>query len=175
MLVNLVRQKRRPKKLMKPNGTPGGDAMTMNKIIVIGNLGSDPEMRYTPNGQAVTNFNVATNYRYNTASGEQRDETEWFRVSVFGRQAESCNQYLAKGRKVYVDGRLKSRTYQDRNGETRVSLEITAQDVRFLSTTGGGGEGSGPGGGPEGFGAGPGGGGYEPPPGGDIGADDLPF
>ena len=80
--------------------------MTMNKIMVIGNLGSDPEMRYTPNGQAVTNFNVATNHRYNTADGEQRDETEWFRVSVFGRQAETCNQYLAKGRKVYVDGRL---------------------------------------------------------------------
>ena len=85
--------------------------MTMNKIMVIGNLGSDPEMRYTPNGQAVTNFNVATNYRYNTADGEQREETEWFRVSVFGRQAESCNQYLAKGRKVYVDGRLRSRTF----------------------------------------------------------------
>ena len=141
--------------------------MTMNKIIVIGNLGSDPEMRYTPNGQAVTNFNVATNYRYNTADGEQRDETEWFRVSVFGRQAESCNQYLAKGRKVYVDGRLRSRTYQDRNGETRVSLEITAQAVQFLGGPGGGGEGAGPS---------PGGGAYEPPPsGGDFGADDLPF
>ena len=148
--------------------------MTMNKIMVIGNLGSDPEMRYTPNGQAVTNFNVATNYRYNTADGEQREETEWFRVSVFGKQAESCNQYLAKGRKVYVDGRLRSRTFQDRNGETRVSLEITAQDVRFLSTPGGGGEGfaPAPGGGYE---PGSGGGGYEPPPTGDFGADDLPF
>jgi single-strand DNA-binding protein len=144
--------------------------MTMNKIMVIGNLGSDPEMRYTPNGQAVTNFNVATNHRYTGSDGEQRDETEWFRVSVFGRQAESCNQYLAKGRKVFVDGRLKSRTYQDRNGETRVSLEITAQDVRFLSTQGSG----------EGFAPGPsgsaGGGEYEPPPGGgSLGADDLPF
>ena len=148
--------------------------MTMNKIMVIGNLGSDPEMRYTPNGQAVTNFSVATNHRYNTADGEQREETEWFRISVFGRQAETCNQYLAKGRKVYVDGRLRSRTYQDRNGETRVSLEITAFDVRFLGTAGGGGEGfaPGPGGGYE---PGPGVGGYEPPPGGDIGADDLPF
>jgi single-strand DNA-binding protein len=144
--------------------------MTMNKIMVIGNLGSDPEMRYTPNGQPVTNFNVATNHRYTGSDGEQRDETEWFRVSVFGRQAESCNQYLAKGRKVFVDGRLKSRTYQDRNGETRVSLEITAQDVRFLSTQGSG----------EGFAPGPsgsaGGGEYEPPPGGgSFGADDLPF
>ena len=150
--------------------------MTMNKIMVIGNLGSDPEMRYTPNGQAVTNFNVATNHRYNTADGEQRDETEWFRVSVFGRQAETCNQYLAKGRKVYVDGRLRSRTYQDRNGETRVSLEITAFDVRFLSTPGGGGEGFAPGQGGGGYEPAPGGGGYEPPPSsGDFGADDLPF
>jgi single-strand DNA-binding protein len=144
--------------------------MTMNKIMVIGNLGSDPEMRYTPNGQPVTNFNVATNYRYTGADGEQRDETEWFRVSVFGRQAESCNQYLAKGRKVYVDGRLKSRTYQDRNGETRVSLEISAFDVKFLSAQGSG-EGLAPG--PSGS---AGGGEYEPPPGGgSFGADDLPF
>ncbi len=149
--------------------------MTMNKIMVIGNLGSDPEMRYTPNGQAVTSFSVATNYRYNTAEGEQREETEWFRVSVFGRQAESCNQYLAKGRKVYVDGRLRSRTFQDRNGETRVSLEINAQDVRFLSTPGGGGEGFAPGQGGGGYEPAPGGGGYEPPPSGDFGAEDLPF
>ena len=141
--------------------------MTMNKIIVIGNLGRDPEMRYTPNGDPVTSFSVATSYRYNTAAGEQREETEWFNVSVFGRQAEACNQYLAKGRKVYVEGRISSRTYQDRNGETRVSLDIRAQAVQFLGSPGGGGEGAGPS---------PAGGGYEPPPsGGDFGADDLPF
>lgn len=149
--------------------------MTMNKIIVIGNLGRDPEMRYTPNGDPVTNFSVASSYRYNTAAGEQREETEWFNVSVFGRQAESCNQYLAKGRKVYVEGRLSSRTYQDRNGETRVSLDIRAQDVRFLSAPGGGGEGFAPGQGGGGYEPAPGGGGYESPPGGDFGADDLPF
>ena len=142
--------------------------MTMNKIIVIGNLGRDPEMRYTPNGDAVTNFSVASSYRYNTAGGEQREETEWFNVSVFGRQAEACNQYLAKGRKVYVEGRLSSRTYQDRNGETRLSLDIRAQAVQFLSSPGGDGGG--------GVAPGPGGSDYAPPPGGDnFGADDLPF
>lgn len=141
--------------------------MTMNKIIVIGNLGRDPEMRYTPNGDPVTNFSVATSYRYNTAAGEQREETEWFNVSVFGRQAEACNQYLAKGRKVYVEGRLSSRSYQDRNGETRTSLDIRAQTVQFL---GGPGEGGG-----EGYPSGPTADYMPPPSGGDIGADDLPF
>jgi len=108
----------------------------MNKMIVIGNLGRDPEMRYTPNGQAVTNFSVATNYKYTTADGEPREETEWFRVSVFGKQAEVCNQYLAKGRKVYVEGRLKSRTYEAPDGQTRISLDINASDVRFIDSSG---------------------------------------
>lgn len=106
--------------------------MTMNKIIVVGNLGRDPEMRYTPNGQAVTSFSVATNHRYNTSEGEQRDETEWFSVSVFGRQADACNQYLSKGQKVYVDGRIRSRSYQAQSGETRFVMEIRADQVRFL-------------------------------------------
>ena len=104
----------------------------MNKIIVVGNLGRDPEMRYTPNGQAVTSFSVATNHRYTTSEGEQRDETEWFSVSVFGRQADACNQYLSKGQKVYVDGRLRSRSYQAQTGETRFVMEIRADQVRFL-------------------------------------------
>lgn len=104
----------------------------MNKIIVVGNLGRDPEMRYTPNGQAVTSFSVATNHKYTTSEGEQRDETEWFSVSVFGRQADACNQYLSKGQKVYVDGRLKSRSYQAQTGETRFVMEIRADQVRFL-------------------------------------------
>jgi single-strand DNA-binding protein len=110
--------------------------MTMNKMMVIGNLGGDPEMRYTPSGQAVTNFNVATNYKYTTADGESREETEWFRVSAWGRLAETCNQYLAKGRKVYVEGRLKSRTYETRDGQTRFSNEINATDVKFIDTAG---------------------------------------
>jgi single-strand DNA-binding protein len=94
-------------------------------------------MRYTPSGQAVTNFSLATNYRYTTSDGETREDTEWFRISVFGRQAESCNQYLSKGSKVYVEGRLKSSTYQTRDGETRFSNEINASDVRFLGGSGG--------------------------------------
>ena len=135
--------------------------MTMNKIIVIGNLGRDPEMRYTPNGQPVTSFSVATNYRYNTAEGEQRDETEWFNVSIFGKQAEACNQFLSKGSKVYVDGRLKSRTFEGRDGQMRVALDIFAQQVRFLDRAGGGEDAPGSGG--------------EPPMGGDLAPDDLPF
>ena len=110
--------------------------MTMNKMMVIGNLGGDPEMRYTPSGQAVTSFSVATNYKYTTADGESRDETEWFRVSAWGRLAETCNQYLTKGRKVFVEGRLKSRTYETRDGQTRFSNDIFATDVKFIDTPG---------------------------------------
>ena len=110
--------------------------MTMNKMIVIGYLGRDPEMRYTPSGAAVTSFSIATNYKYTTSDGEPREETEWFRVSVFGRQAEGCNQYLSKGRKVYVEGRLKSRTYEGPDGQTRISLDINASDVRFIDSSG---------------------------------------
>jgi single-strand DNA-binding protein len=108
--------------------------MTMNKMIIIGNLGRDPEMRYTPSGQAVTNFTVATNYKYTTADGEAREETEWFRISVWGRQAETCNQYLSKGRKVYVEGRLRSRSFETQDGQTRFQNEINATDVRFIDT-----------------------------------------
>ena len=108
--------------------------MTMNKILVIGNLGRDPEMRYTPTGQAVTNFSVATNRKFNTAEGESREETEWFRVSAWGRLAETCNQYLSKGRKVYVEGRLRSHTYETQDGQTRFVNEIFASDVRFIDT-----------------------------------------
>jgi single-strand DNA-binding protein len=110
--------------------------MTMNKILVIGNLGRDPEMRYTPGGQAVTNFSVATNYKYTTSEGEPREETEWFTVSAWGKLGEICNQYLAKGRKVYVEGRLKSRSYETRDGQTRFVNEISATDVRFIDTSG---------------------------------------
>ena len=110
--------------------------MTMNKILVIGNLGRDPEMRYTPGGQAVTNFSVATNYKYTTSEGEPREETEWFTVSAWGKLGEICNQYLAKGRKVYVEERLKSRSYETRDGQTRFVNEISAADVRFIDTSG---------------------------------------
>ena len=110
--------------------------LTVNKIIVIGNLGSDPEMRYTPNGQSVTSFSVASNRRYRTADGEQRDETEWFRVSAFGRLADTCNQYLARGRQVYVEGRLRGRSYTGQDGQPRYSLDITANEIQFLGGRG---------------------------------------
>jgi single-strand DNA-binding protein len=112
------------------------------KIVIVGNLGGDPEMRYMPNGTAVTNFSVATNRRWtDRASGEPRDETVWFRVSVWGQQAETANQYLNKGRQVLVEGRLKPdpqsggpRVWTGQDGTVRASFEITANTVRFIGS-----------------------------------------
>jgi len=105
---------------------------SLNKIMLIGNVGSDPEMRYTPNGKAVTSFRMATNYRYAGSDGERREETEWFRVSVWGRQAENCNQFLSKGKRVYVEGRLHSRSWEGQDGQMRTNLEVSANRVIFL-------------------------------------------
>ena len=116
----------------------------MNKIIVIGNLGRDPEMRYTPNGQAVTSFSVASNRKYTTSTGEKREETEWFNVSAWGKLGETCNQWLTKGSQVYVEGRLSSRTYEGRDGQTRFVNEINLTDVQFLGRAQGGGDEDGP-------------------------------
>jgi single-strand DNA-binding protein len=112
------------------------------KIIIVGNLGSDPEMRYMPNGNAVTNFSVASNRRWtDQASGEPREETTWFRVSVWGKQAETANQYLSRGQKVLVEGRLRPdpqtgspRTFQRQDGSVGASYEVTADSIRFLSS-----------------------------------------
>ena len=111
------------------------------KIIIVGNLGGDPEMRYTPSGQAVTNFSVATNRQYTSSDGQRVKETVWFRVSAWGRQAETCNQFLRRGSKVLVEGRLTAdpatggpRTWTGSDGQMRASYEITAQSVNFLST-----------------------------------------
>ena len=113
------------------------------KLVIVGNLGTDPEMRYTPSGQAVTNFNVATNRRYTTSDGNQVDETTWFRVSTWGKQAEICNQYLKKGNKVLVEGRLNPdresggpRIWTRQDGTSAASYEITAEQVRFLTPRG---------------------------------------
>ena len=111
----------------------------MNKIIVIGNLGRDPEMRYTPNGQGVTSFSVASSLKYTTAAGESREEVEWFNCSAFGKLAETCDQYLTKGKQIYVEGRLKSRTYQTQGGGTRHSNDVTITEVQFLGQRGEGG------------------------------------
>jgi len=105
----------------------------MHKILVIGNVGSDPEMRYTPNGSAVTSFSVATNRRYTTSAGEQKEETEWFRVSAWNKLAETCNQYVVKGMKVYVEGRVSSSAWTDQEGQARSSLEINCTEVQFLT------------------------------------------
>ncbi len=106
------------------------------KIIVVGNLGGDPEMRYMQNGNAVTNFSLATSRRYKKGD-DLVDETTWFRITVWGRQAETCNQYLAKGRKVLVEGRMKqSEPFQKRDGTWACSLELVADTVKFLSSRG---------------------------------------
>ena len=123
--------------------------MTMNKILIIGNVGGEPEMRYAPSGDPVTSFSVATTRRY-TVEGEQREETQWFRISAWNRLAENCNQYVTKGMKVYVEGRLSLREYVTQDGQARTSLDVRASDVRFLNRAGepGGGQGEGMRGGP---------------------------
>ncbi|MBN2147082.1 MAG: single-stranded DNA-binding protein [Anaerolineales bacterium] len=112
-------------------------------IIIVGNLGRDPEMRYTPSGQAVTNFSLATNRQYTGSDGQAVKETIWFRISTWGRLAETCSQYLRKGSKVLVEGRLVPdastggpRVYQRQDGTTGSSFEVNASTVRFLSTRG---------------------------------------
>ena len=116
------------------------------KVVIVGNLGTDPELRYTPSGQAVCNFSVATNRKWTDGSGNQQEETVWFRVSTWGRMAETCNQYLGKGRQVMVEGRLRPdgesggpRVWTDQNGNPRASYELTALEVKFLGGRDGGG------------------------------------
>lgn len=112
-------------------------------IIVVGNVGRDAEMRYTPSGAAVASFSVATNRQYTASSGEQVKETVWFRISAWGKQAEICNQYVKKGMKVLVEGRLNAdsntggpRIWTGQDGSSRASFEVTAATVRFLSSRG---------------------------------------
>ncbi len=105
---------------------------SLNKVMIIGNLGSEPEMRFTPNGRPVTSFSVATNRVYTTAEGERREETEWFSVVAWGKLAEQCNQFLTKGRLVYVDGRLRTHTWESQDGQRRYRNEIVADRVSFL-------------------------------------------
>jgi single-strand DNA-binding protein len=104
----------------------------LNKMLVIGNVGTDPELRYTPNGNPVTTFRLATSRSYNSPDGERRQETEWFTVVAWNQLAEQCNQYLAKGRRAYVEGRLKSNTWQGQDGQSRFSNEISASRIIFL-------------------------------------------
>ncbi|HEV2862003.1 MAG TPA: single-stranded DNA-binding protein [Pyrinomonadaceae bacterium] len=106
--------------------------MSFNKIIVVGNLGRDPELRYTPQGTAVCSFTMASNERRREKGGEPQDVTTWFRVTVWGKQAETVSKYLTKGRSVYVEGRLHVEEWTDRDGKSRHTLEVNASDVQFL-------------------------------------------
>ena len=109
---------------------------SFNKIIIVGYLGRDPEIRYTPQGEAVCNFSVATTERRKDQTGEMQDMTTWFRVTVWRRQAEIANQYLSKGKQVYVEGKLRQAEYTDRDGNRRTTLEVTASDIQFLGAKG---------------------------------------
>ena len=106
------------------------------RTVVVGHLGRDPEMRYTQEGTPVTSFNVATTRRWTSREGEAREETTWFRVSAWGRQAEVCNQYLSKGRLVLVEGTVNASAWKGRDGEARASLELRAERVVFLGGRG---------------------------------------
>ncbi len=106
--------------------------MSFNKIILVGNLGRDPELRYTPQGNPVCTFSIATNERRKNREGEQEDSTTWFRVTMFGKQAETASQYLAKGRPVYIEGRLRQEEWTDKEGKPRHTLEVIATDMQFI-------------------------------------------
>ena len=154
----------------------------VNKVIIVGNLGKDPEVRYTPQGQAVANFSVATSEAWNDKSGQKQERTEWHRVVVWGKLGELCGKYLSKGRQAYIEGRLQTRAWDDKDGNKRYTTEIVATTVQFLGGNAGAGASK-----EGGFGGGSGGGTHDdpfgPPPnfdeghGGSSGAssDDIPF
>jgi len=106
--------------------------MSFNKVILVGNLGRDPELRYTPQGTPVCSFTMATNERRKDKAGEMQDQTTWFKVTLWGRQAETASQYLTKGRQVYIEGRLRVEEYTDRDGKPRHSLEVNGTDMQFI-------------------------------------------
>jgi single-strand DNA-binding protein len=118
-------------------------AGSVNKVILIGNLGRDPETRYTADGAAITNITIATSDRWkDKASGEMKESTEWHKVAFFGRLAEIAGEYLKKGRPVYVEGRLRTRKWQDKEGRDRYTTEIICNEMQMLGSRGGGGMGT---------------------------------
>jgi len=152
---------------------------SVNKVILIGNLGADPELKYTPSSRPLCNLRIATTEVFKDKSGQRQERTEWHRVTVWGDQAENCSKYLSKGRSVYVEGKLQTRSY-DKDGQKHWATDVVADRVVFLGSGGGGGEGGRRGGGPGGGGARPGsgmeGGGDESDTGGPPPADDdIPF
>jgi len=114
------------------DGSKEIDVASLNKVMIIGNLGNEPEMRFTPNGSPVTSFSVATNRVYTTAEGERKTETEWFNVVTWNKLAEQCNQFLSKGRLVYVEGRLRTRSWEGQDGQKRFRIEVIANRITFL-------------------------------------------
>ena len=108
----------------------------INKVILIGNLGKDPELRYTPNSQAVATFSLATNRRWKDKEGQQQDQTEWHNIVTWGKQAEICKEYLKKGSSVFVEGRIQYRTYDDKDGNKKYITEIVARSVNMLDKKG---------------------------------------
>jgi single-strand DNA-binding protein len=104
----------------------------LNKVMVIGHLGRDPEMRYTPSGRPVTTFTVAVSRSWNTADGERRSETEWFNIVAWGNLAEICKQYLHKGQQVYIEGRLQTRQWEDKEGQKHKNVEVVANEMMML-------------------------------------------
>ncbi|MDH3810359.1 MAG: single-stranded DNA-binding protein [Gammaproteobacteria bacterium] len=159
-------------------------ARGVNKVIIVGNLGGDPETRYMPSGSAVTNFTVATNESWkDKQTGEQKERTEWHKVAMFNRLAEIAAEYLRKGSQVYIEGKLRTRKWQGQDGQDRYTTEIIADEMQMLGGRGGAGGGESVGGGGGSFGGGgqkgggqQGGGGNAPPqPGPDDFDDDIPF
>ncbi len=108
----------------------------VNKVILIGNLGRDPEMRYTQNNTPVANFTLATSEQWTDRNGERQERTEWHRIVVWGRLAEICGQYLQKGKQVYIEGRLQTREWEDQNGQKRYTTEIVAREMQMLGRAG---------------------------------------
>jgi single-strand DNA-binding protein len=163
---------------------------SVNKVILIGNLGADPELKYTPSSRALCNLRIATTDVFKDKGGQRQERTEWHRVTVWGDQAENCSKYLSKGRSVYVEGRLQTRSY-DKDGQKHYATDVVAERVVFLGSGGGGGppgeggarRGGGGGGGGGGASGRPGWGNEGPAPGGDDGDtggpppsdDDIPF
>jgi single-strand DNA-binding protein len=111
--------------------------MSVNKVILVGNLGKDPEVRFTNTGNAVANFSIATSEVWNDRDGKRQERTEWHNIVVWGKQAEHCGQYLAKGRQVYIEGSIRTRSYDDKSGNKRYVTEVVAQRVQFLGGGGG--------------------------------------
>ncbi len=111
---------------------------SVNKAIIVGNLGRDPEVRYTQSGQAMTRFTVATTDTWTDRDNGRQERTEWHNIVVWGKQAETCGQYLSKGRQVYIEGRIQTRKFEDREGKERYFTEINAQQVTFLGSRDGG-------------------------------------